>query len=1120
MLTELPADKELPADQDERLRIRNVRNSTLFVDAGAGTGKTRSLIDRVEALVFEDGIAIDSIAVITFTEKAAAELYNRIRHRFEQRLGSGDDESARAALDQLDSAAICTLHSFAQRILMEHPVAAGLPPGIEVFDEIGSHIGFESRWTDFLNELFDDPAVHRSLLILDTTGVGPKALRVLALQMTSNWDLVESRLRLDPPPPPRFEVDGLLAEFDRVLAMRSACVSTDDKLMQDFDRLESNRNDLTAAFDEIDALTAAAAMGEGASRSRNESKAIRPGRRGRAANWRIDVAEVREALKNLATLCDDAVASVTTPALDYVGGYLGRFVLDSAEQRRTSGRLDFHDLLVRARRLVRDRTNGPAVRRGLHQRYKRLLLDEFQDTDPIQIELAMLIASSDPADSMRDWREIVPDPGRLFVVGDPKQSIYRFRRADIEVYLNARDSFGDHVDLRVNFRSTSPIVGWVNDVFAELMQPDRGQPAYQPLVGYRQAEVPDGPAVSLLSAQPVDEPLKADDLREREAKLVAATIADALYGPRPWSVHTPNGTRQAEPDDVCVLLPARTSLAVLERALFRAGISYRTETSSHLYATREVRELMLALRAVADPTDELATVSALRSFVYGCGDDDLARWRHSVGGRFNLLAPVDESTHGDPVADALMHLRRLHEDRRWTGPAELLDRLIRERGVVESAVASHNPRGVWRRLRFVVDHARAWADAGGTDLRDYLDWARLQGADNAGVSETVLPESDDRSIRIMTIHGAKGLEFPITVLSGMTTRFSNPQRGPAVLFPPDEEVILKASTNVTSEGYDAWKPIDDQMDDHERIRLLYVAATRARDHLVVSLVRNPGNIRTGASVLAEPALRSVHGVAWDPEPAVARSSAIPERASVPQRDVWLNKRSGVMTAASRRRVVAATTLARAATEADDPGLAKAPRDLDLPPWQKGRFGTAIGRAVHGVLQLVDLSTGAGLTEAAAAQAMAEGVANRTRIVAELARSALGTPIARTAAKSRHWREVWVAAPVGDHLVEGYVDLLYRTPKGLVVVDWKTDRIDGSGPQDKVSRYRMQGASYAVAVEAATGEPVHEMVFVFLDLDGATEARLPDLQSAMREVIDRAAELSERSAVVEPFGEFV
>lgn len=1136
---------ELPADEHERLRIRNDRSSTLFVEAGAGSGKTRALVDRVEALVLQDRVGMDSIAAITFTEKAAAELRDRIRQRFEEAavraVAGGDAEIgalAATALAELDGAAVGTLHSFAQRVLNEHPVEAGLPPGVEVIDEIGSQVEFESQWHQFLDQLLDDESMGGSILALEAAGVRLDTLRQLALQMTDNWDLVEERLDRAAPPPPKFDLRSLLGQFDDVITLREHCLDEGDLLLDRFTDLHEARARLEAGVDDIDRMAMATSMGAGG----KSGMKITAGRGGKAGNWAIPIDEVKDAIKSLATACDESVALVTRGALAHIAARLGDFVLAMAVDRQETGRLEFHDLLVHARRVLKSSDRGAEVRAALRERYQRLLLDEFQDTDPIQIELAALIAASDHDVSGKEWAELDIEPGRLFLVGDPKQSIYRFRRADISVYLAARDRFPDGPRLTVNFRTVAPVINWINDVFSVLIEPEHlSQPEYDPLSAHRTEAPPSGPGVALLGAEAIDTKLNADELRRRETADIAATIAAALHGPDPWQVDDgEGGWRQAEPSDVCILLPARTSLPHLERALRRRGIPYRAETSSLVYATREVRELMLALRAVADPTDELATVAALRSFVYGCGDDDLAHWKLGLRGRFSISGARPEGAQQHPVADGLDHLAALHEARLWSNPAELLDRLVRDRGVLETAVATGTPRDVWRRLRFVIDQARAWTDAGGRDLRSYLEWARLQGADNARVSETVLPETDDDSVRIMTVHGAKGLEFPITVLGGMTTQITRPPMGPSIAFPPgDAPPVLRLSSKVTSERYDAWKPVDEQMDEHERLRLLYVAATRARDHLVVCLHRLADTRRrTSASVMAEPGLASVHGNVHEAPPASMPVNPHPTPSPLPSRDEWATARTAALATASRRTVVAATTLAREAAVQPptsvgypddpgldptdpgpvpgllppDPGLDKRPRDLDLPPWQKGRYGTAIGRAVHGVMQVVDLRDGTGLAEAARAQAMAEGVASRTDVVARLAQSGVDSVVARAAADSEHWRELWVAAPIGEHLIEGYVDLLYRSPEGLVVVDWKTDHVDGDDDiAAKLDRYRLQGASYAAAVEAAAGEPVVRMVFAFLREDGATEAELPNLRTAIDDVRLRAAELADASA---------
>ena len=469
------------------------------------------------------------------------------------------------------------------------------------------------------------------------------------------------------------------------------------------------------------------------------------------------------------------------------------------------------------------------------------------------------------------------------------------------------------------------------------------------------------------------------------------------------------------------------------------------------------------------------------------------------------------------MADALTHLAKLHDERHWTTPAGLLERVIRERAVLESAVATGAPRDVWRRLRFVVDQARAWADAGGTDLRAYLEWARRQGVDNARVSETVLPETDDDSVRIMTIHGAKGLEFPITVMAGMTTMFQSPQRGPAVHFPPGQPALLKLSSRVASERFDEWKAFNDTMDEHERLRLLYVAATRTRDHLIVCLHR-PSEGRkstTSATVLAEHALACESATPFIPTETGVEPLQRAVRRPLLDKEQWAARLSEATVNSSRRTVVSATRLAREETDAADldPGLNKPPRNLDLPPWLKGRYGSDFGRAVHGVLQVVDLATGEGLREASAAQAAAEGVSNQRSAVERVARAAIGSQVARQASATEYWREVWVAATVGDCLVEGYIDLLYRHGSGLVVVDWKTDRVDGDDDiAAKLDRYRLQGASYVAALEAATALTVERMVFVFLREDGAIERELPGLRDAVAEVQQRTHELAELSGL--------
>jgi ATP-dependent exoDNAse (exonuclease V) beta subunit len=1068
------------ADQASRHAIEADLGATLFVEAGAGSGKTTSLVKRFVALVGA-GVPADRIAAITFTEKAAAELADRIRQSLEK---SGDVE----ALDRLDRAAIGTLHAFAQRILNEHPIEAGLPPRLEVLDEISSQLAFEERWAAFVDRLLEDAALEAPFRLLLACDVDVRHLRDVALAFADNWDLVADRLA-EPTALPPLDVPPLLAEVAAVVGLGDACTDVADKLLARLAQLDAWAGRLRGALDDDERMALLGAL-----------PSPRVGNVGRKGSW-PDVARVRDAVAELGTRCEEVRQRALEEAIGQVAVAIGRFTVEGAEERRRAGRLEFHDLLVLARAVLRDPHHGPGVRRALRDRYQRLLLDEFQDTDPIQVELATLLGSDPDRPVPADWRAAEVDPGRLFFVGDPKQSIYRFRRADIGVFLDAREHLAGQVHgLTTNYRTTAPVLAWINHAFERLINAEgRSQPAYESLRAHREESAPGGPSVTFLGAAPLPAATPADELRRVEAEAVAAAARGVVD--EAWSVHADDGWRAARWSDVAVLLPARTSQRQLERALEAANVPYRAETSSLVYGTREVRDLLVVARAVEDPTDALAVVAALRTPAFGCGDDDLYTWHVAHRGWWDHQAPLpDGATDDHPVARGLRWLGELHRERTWLSPSQVLDRIARERRLFEVAFVHPRPRDLWRRLRFAIDQARAWEEAGGVTLRQYLDWVRLVGAEGSRVVETVLPETDDDAVRILTVHGAKGLEFPVVVLSGLTTLLRPRPAGVQVRFPPGDRWALKLGASVQTEEFAQTEAIEEQMDRHERLRLLYVAATRARDHLVVSVHRKearPGGAipDTAAQVLWD-AGHDGPGVVLDPEsaalPGGQAPAAPPPLPPLVARDAWAAEREAALAVARRPQATSATTLAKAVAEAaatDDAGLAKDGRDVELPPWQKGRYGTAVGRAVHGVLQAVELATGDGLDALAAAQAVAEGVPGRTEVIAALARSALASDVVRRAAACPHWREVYVGCPLGDGVLEGFVDLLYRDDDGLVLVDHKTDAWRDDADLDaKVERYRVQLAAYAHAVAQVVGEPVARAMLLFLAPDRPAIAR--------------------------------
>ncbi|MDN5765563.1 MAG: UvrD-helicase domain-containing protein [Humibacillus sp.] len=1085
-------------DRDARSRIRHDTASTLFVDAGAGSGKTSALVSRVQTLVVDDGIPIENIAAVTFTERAAAELRERLRERLEQQVQHTTRAEARTraqdALDGLDLAAIGTLHAFAQRVLAQHPVEAGIPPLVEVLDEVASSVAFESRWAQIRTQLLDDEQLAPTLETAFALGVRLDHLRSLITRLNGDWDLVESHVLAGPAPgpPPTVDAAGLLARARDLVSQRDHCTDDDDKFLPVLAALESWVDKMNAAGSD---LRQQISLLRGASQ-------LRWGGGGKGANWggrpRLD--GIRNDCKAWQVEVARLVVTLTTAALRVIVRWCGERVLASAQERRAEGRLEFHDLLVLTRNLLRDNAE---VRGALQERYQRLLLDEFQDTDPIQIEIAVRIAGGVGADA-ENWEDVAVPAGALFVVGDPKQSIYRFRRADIATYLRAQNVLGGQVTLTTNFRTGAPVLDWVNAVFADLIVADEGkQPDYVALDDHRGgASV--GPPVAVVGAEAHDG-LRAGEVRVQEAGDVARVIQTALA--EGWTTEVESGRdeqgnaltewRPLRPGDITILLPARTSLPYLEQALDEAGVLYRTESSSLVYAEQEVRDLFAAARAIADPSDAFALVTALRSALFGCGDDDLFTWKRD-GGSFALLAPARDGAEEHPVGAAIGYLRRLHHTSRWRTPSEVLTRLAVDRRMFEAAVYSPRTRDSWRRLRYVIDQARAWSETEHGGLRAYLAWAAAQASEGSRAAEVVLPETDVDSVRIMTVHAAKGLEFPMVVLSGLSSLPYQP-RGVRLLW-KDRDFAVALGAGVETDDFAEQVPVDEQMSDYERMRLLYVAATRARDHLVVSLhrgTRGQSNATKLAGAGAATAADAVQ-LEWD-DVIAARSRPATVVSPPPDFQGWLERVQASAAASRNIPVISASGLegtdpdalvpAQGAVDTEEslpPGAAKGARDTEQPAWAKGRYGSAVGRAVHGVLQSIDLATGERLAQAAASQCLAEGVVAFEPLVVDLVRSALAAEVVQRAAVREHWRESYVGGVHADGiLVEGYIDLLYREDDGsLVIVDYKTDDVPASALPARAAFYRPQLRTYEELLRSA-GLTVSSSVLLFTTPTGAT-----------------------------------
>jgi len=546
-------------DAPARTRIEEDLDGNLCVEAGAGTGKTTVLVRRIVALIRRGRARIDELAVITFTEKAAGELSARVRYELERaaEVATDPDERDRleAALLALHRARIQTLHAFASDLLRERPVEARLDPEFETFDELGAEIDFDDAYRRWLDELLatSRPEVERAL----RRGLELPKVRTVVEAVHHNREVLPlAPVEFERPVPStlRAFADETVEELER---LGPDCLDEDDgAFVQIAASVDFFRRVRSAPDDaEVERLVL------------NEAPKLKLNS-GRQSSWKPTgscktVKErhraVRGELDELsAALRTEAISDLLPLAADFVGAY--------EQKRRAAGHADFDDLLIWARDLVRD---DPHVRAFFHRRTPRVLVDEFQDTDPVQAELLAWICA--PGQDVADWTELVPEPGSLFVVGDPKQSIYRFRSADISIYdqVKTRTLAGSLERLEQNFRSSTELLDWVNEAFDRLFVEEPGvQPPNTRLAGRVSmgAELGRAAVVVVRSDRGAQSP---DEARREEARLLAGTISRAVREEH-WPVRDRFGGDRLRPAtwrDIAVLVPSRTGIEHLGAAL-------------------------------------------------------------------------------------------------------------------------------------------------------------------------------------------------------------------------------------------------------------------------------------------------------------------------------------------------------------------------------------------------------------------------------------------------------------------------------------------------------------------------------------------------------------------------
>ena len=1147
----MPAPERAVCDQGVRDRVCGELGTTFLVEAGAGTGKTRVLVDRYVRCVLdgEHGTGdVRSVAAITFTEKAAGELRQRVREELEGRAagaaaGSAEAEAIARALDTLDDAPISTIHGFAGRLLREFPVEAGVDPAFEQLDGLASEIERARLWEEWLTGLASagQPAtgVHAWLARLLRAGVRLDDVRELAVGPKGVFG---ERYDVDraPAPPAPPDLAGGLGELAAPLArLREFCVAAcSDQCDKGFGvamtLVEACEALLTVRPDDLDRLAAALYA------LPVKATASAPG--GTKGNWSIALGGKDE----LQARYQDLVAAIVALRNEYAEFVAGlaiavadAFARWAGAAQVSLGRLDFTDLLGRLRDLV---ATDLDARRALQGRFRYVLVDEFQDTDPLQAEIVFFLCEREPR--ARDWRDVLLQPGKLFVVGDPKQSVYRFRRADIALYdqvkaLVAGQPGGTGVVTAIsqNFRTTPAVVAWVNNVFADVFDSDAAegrQPGYQWVEPYRSAA--GGPHVFVLPGREYATRAagESDAARRDEARAVAALLREMHDGREGrWDVQDRESgdhaggaepTRAPRWGDIALLFRGATGLETYEQALREAGVPYRIEGGKTYFARREVADALLCLRAVDDPSDGPALYGALHSSFFGFSDDDLFLFS-AAGGRFDIFAG-EQPLGQEAIVDAMATLRALHERRAGCDPHEMASELIRLAQASE-LLAGTGAGAVQAiaNLEKLVERARAFSEAGGGGLGPFLRWASEAG-DAAGEQESHV-DDEGETVHLLTIHKAKGLEFPIVVLIGGALTGGRPGGAEPIVDRTLRTLAIKLKAELPgSTARDLEPPSYTTLNAHEKEmtaselrRLLYVAVTRARDRLVVTcfgaLTTQKGAPAAGVMLAPIASALPVPGAEPPTEeredggvlvlrpgepPAPAEGGAELDVASmIAARGAWLADRAALLAAAGRP---ARATSPSGLEHVDDEVRVGGP---GAPPSRARAL--ALGSAVHRVMELCDLADPSSLPGLAVAVAADLGYPDLAERAAALAGACWRAAPVRAAAAAAAadpanvYRELPVGALVDGAIVSGAVDLLYRNGDHWVVVDYKTDR--GAGRDVVRERYAPQGAAYAVAIEAATGGVVGEVAFVAAGVDRSdalvvtvtVDGRLRDLARA-------------------------
>ncbi|WP_161486106.1 UvrD-helicase domain-containing protein [Desulfotomaculum copahuensis] len=822
-------EPDLP-DQAVRESIVRDLDVNMLIEAGAGSGKTHSLVERMVALVAGGNCPVKKMAAVTFTRKAAGELRERFQTALESALAGESDprrkERLAAGLDSLDQCFLGTIHAFCAAVLRERPVEAGLDPGFVELEEIENRLLLENAWHEYLEQ-----APPERIKELDELDVDVRDLKE-CYYLLANYPDVEITYDHLPPvdlAPARRRVDEFLNAVRLVLPAQRPAKGWDG-LQELFRKMLQFAQTMDLAGDRY--LIRLLALCD------------------RNVRCTLNRWPDKEQARTAQSLHEDFRCRTAAPLLqawrEYRYGRLLRFLLPAVaygeKYRLSRSRLNFQDLLVKTAGLLK---NNPEVRCYFQKRYSHLLVDEFQDTDPLQAEIIFYLTGQDVRE--RDWRRLAPRPGALFVVGDPKQAIYRFRRADIDIYNRVKSllqrSGGRLLRLTANFRSRPAVVEWVNSTFGKLL-PGVDTPCQAAFVTMEPVQNAGGTAgVGKLPLAAITGH-RQEDIAAADARRVALWIRRALDG----EISLVRSDREREaglvekprPADFMLLLRYKTHLPLYARALESLGIPHIVSGAGGAAGLEDLAAIIKVLRAVAEPDNPLPLVGALRGIFFGISDRQLWQFK-KAGGCFNFYRAVPEFAGREFIEHAFNQFRTFRDWVEKLPPLAALEKILETLGAFPLTLAQEAGKSRCSRIIHALELLRASRDRGVYSFAALVEYLALLMEMHSEEELNITPWETD-AVRVMNLHRAKGLEAPVVILADPG---KNVNREPEMHISRQGDVprgyfllgrtwAYRKEILAQPRGWEKYAALEKQYQDAEETRLLYVAATRAKNLLVVS----------------------------------------------------------------------------------------------------------------------------------------------------------------------------------------------------------------------------------------------------------------------------------------------